>query len=111
MPVFTLKMVTRRNQLEADIMVDGMDDILNSNAGGVANIVAFAMRFVLWSFSPKKRNVIILDEPFKDLSKEYQHNVAEMVSALAKKTGAQIIMVSHHIIPTNFIDNSIKVKK
>jgi DNA repair exonuclease SbcCD ATPase subunit len=110
-PVFSLKIVQRRNQLEADVMVDGMDDILDSTGGGVADVVAFAMRFAMWSFSPKKRNVLVLDEPFRNLSKDYQSAVAEMVSVLSQKTNSQIIMVSHHAVLSDYVNNTIEVKK
>jgi len=110
-PDFSLKIVQRRNQLEADLTVDGMDGILDSSGGGVADIVAFAMRFAMWSFLPKKRKLLILDEPFRNLSKEYQSAVAEMVSVLSKKTQSQIIMVSHHAILSDYVDNTIEVKR
>lgn len=63
---------------------------------GVVDIAAFALRIALWNVQqPKSRNTIILDEPFKFLSKDLVPNAARMLVELSGKLGLQIILVTH----------------
>jgi DNA repair exonuclease SbcCD ATPase subunit len=71
-------------------------DPLFSSGGGAVDIAAMALRVAIWSLTqPKTRNVLILDEPFRFLSKEYQSKASIMLKELSKKLSLQIIMVSH----------------
>ena len=71
-------------------------DPLFSSGGGAVDIAAMALRVAIWSLTqPKTRNVLILDEPFRFLSREYQVKASVMLKELSQKLGLQIIMVSH----------------
>jgi DNA repair exonuclease SbcCD ATPase subunit len=41
------------------------------------------------------RKVIILDEPFKQISEEYRDRAIEFVKKVSEQTGIQIILVTH----------------
>jgi len=44
---------------------------------------------------PKLRRLLVLDEPFKFVSLNYQERVREMLETLSKRLNIQIIMVTH----------------
>jgi len=91
--------VERRNKTECDILFqrEGKTvDPLNASGGGAVDIAAFALRVATWSMqNPKTRKVMILDEPFKNLSREYQEKGSEMLKELSTRLGIQFIIVTH----------------
>jgi len=94
-----LEFVIRRGKTEADIyfIKDGERiDPLSATGGGVVDIASFALRVALWSLSqPKTRNIMILDEPFRFLSRDLQPKASLMLKELSEKLNLQFIMVSH----------------
>ena len=93
-----LEFVERRNKTECDILFTrgGTEIKPFDGGGGAVDIAAFALRIASWSMqSPRSRNVLILDEPFKHLKGEQANvQVLEMVQELSTKLQLQIIMVS-----------------
>jgi DNA repair exonuclease SbcCD ATPase subunit len=91
--------VIRRGKTECDLLFEKngeMFDPLTSSGGGAIDIAAMALRVAIWSLTqPKPRNILILDEPFRFLSQEYQIKASIMLKELSKKLNLQIIMVSH----------------
>lgn len=91
--------VIRRGKTECDLLFEKNGEIfdpLTSSGGGTVDIASMALRVAIWSLTqPKTRNVLILDEPFRFLSKEYQIKASIMLKELSKKLQLQIIMVSH----------------
>lgn len=79
--------------------VDGVElvtDIVGSKGGGVVAVVSFLLRlFVLLLSKPPLRHVLLLDESFAHVSKEYVPNLARLLRQLVNETGVQIILVSH----------------
>lgn len=96
---FKIRFVTRRGRTEADLLLerDGVEiDPMGAVGGGVIDVVSFALRVALWSIAvPKLRAVLILDEPFKFLSRGYQPKASAMIQEISKKLGIQFIIVSH----------------
>jgi len=96
---FEVEFVTSRKQTEVNLwfVKDGERfHPLSATGGGVVDVAALALRISLWAIqSPRTRNVLILDEPLRHLSRYYLVKASEMISALAKKTGIQIIMIAH----------------
>lgn len=93
-----LDFVERRNKTECDIYFSRGGDRIKpfEGGGGPIDVAAFALRVASWSMdSPRSRNTLILDEPFKHLKgEEANKRMLEMVSEVSKKLGLQIIMVS-----------------
>jgi len=91
--------VIRRGKTECDLLFEKnreLFDPLASSGGGAVDIAAMALRVAIWSLTQSKpRNVLILDEPFRFLSKEYQIKASIMLKELSEKLKLQIIMVSH----------------
>ncbi len=71
-------------------------DVMSARGGGLAAVVGFLLRLVVLLLSKQRQEtVLILDEPFTHLSKEYVPLMAEFLRELADKTGIQILLVSH----------------
>ena len=97
----TMKLVVRerlqRNQkfYTLAISIDGVEtDDWNSASGGVVDVLSFMLRVVLLSVS-SNRKFVVLDEPFKGLSKGYRENLGTFLNLLADKLGIQFLIVSH----------------
>lgn len=112
---FVLNFVKKRNKTEAEMYLedkDGQYDILNSCGGGISDVVTFALRIVLWNLQrPKTSNVMILDEPFKFLSKDLQRKASLLVKNISDKLGVQFIIVSHQNDIIEYADKIFKVNK
>jgi len=94
-----VEFVHKRNKTECDLFFerDG-NKIKPLEAAGVGavDVATFALRIASWSMmNPKPNNTIILDEPFKHLSDNYQEKASIMLKELSKKLKIQFIIVSH----------------
>ena len=87
----------KRNRTEASmsLLKDGHPmDPMDANGGGIVDITAFALRLAAWSLS-RTDNVIIMDEPFRFLSRNLHPRAGEIIKKLSQKLRLQIIMVTH----------------
>ncbi len=109
---FELEFVTKSNKTAAHFWFEKDGDKYtpgSSTGGGPLDIAAFALRTSLWSLvTPRLRNILILDEPFRFLSKDLQPLASEMLKMISSKLGLQIIMVSHN---EDLIEGADKVFK
>jgi DNA repair exonuclease SbcCD ATPase subunit len=96
---FKLDFVIRRNVTEVDILLEKNGkqiDPLTEVGGGLLDILSLALRISLWSlFSKAKNNTIILDEPFKFLSRDLQYKAGEMLKKISNDLNLQLIIVTH----------------
>lgn len=94
-----LEFIEKRNKTECEIYFERnkkKKDPLRSGGHGAANIASFSLRVAGFSLeNPKPRNVMILDEPFKDLSPRFHEPASEMTKEVSKQLGLQLIIVSH----------------
>lgn len=77
----------------------GLDTpILGAKGGGIEDIVNTAVRIGIIKAlkDPSIDGPIILDEPYKQLSAEYQPAIAEFLSRIATDFGRQIILSTHN---------------
>jgi DNA repair exonuclease SbcCD ATPase subunit len=90
----------KRGKTEANILFKrdgGICRPMLASGGGAVDVAAFGLRVAIWSLkSPKSRNTIILDEPFRFLSKQHQERASQLLSEISKKLKLQIIMVTHN---------------
>ena len=95
---FKIKFVQRRGKTEADLVFcrDGLElsDPLNELGGGVIDVAAFALRMACILLSkPKKRRLIVLDEPFKNIrGEENKKRTKDMLIRMANEMGIQVII-------------------
>lgn len=96
---FVIDFERKRGRTEARLKFkrNGQEmDPLNSSGGGAIDIAAFALRVAsLILHRPRLSRVIVLDEPMKFVSAEYQTAVRQMLEGLAKDMGLQIVFVTH----------------
>jgi hypothetical protein len=76
----------------------GLDvDPLTASGGGMVDVAAFALRVACLILSrPRLSRVLVLDEPFRFVSEQYQDNVRSMMEQLSEEMGIQIIMITHN---------------
>jgi DNA repair exonuclease SbcCD ATPase subunit len=106
--VFDIDFKIERGRTSAQLIFkkDGIDlDPISASGGGVVDLAAFALRLSAWSLGHTD-NVIILDEPFRFLSKELRSRAGEIMKKLSKSLGLQIIIVTHM---DELIDNSDRI--
>jgi DNA repair exonuclease SbcCD ATPase subunit len=110
---FAVEFIQRRNKTECDLYFvrDGNKvDPLTASGVGAVDVAAFALRIASWSMSsPHSRNTIILDEPFRFLSKNYQEQASLMLKEISQKLGIQMIIISHEEALTENVDAIFQV--
>lgn len=108
-----LDFVERRNKTECDIFFERNNerfDPLDASGGGSVDVASFALRIASWSMAiHRTRNVIILDEPLRFLSAEYQENASEMIKEISTKLGIQFIIITHEPILASYADKVFTV--
>ncbi len=94
-----VEFVQRRGKTECDLMFQRgkqVIDPLSASGGGAVDVASFALRVASWSMQrPKTRNVLLLDEPFKNLSEGLLPKASEMLKQVSDKLGLQIVMITH----------------
>ena len=94
---FILRFVKRREKTEADLLFvkDGNEGSpMDISGGGPLDVASFALRTATWAIKPT-RNILILDEPGKYISRDLQSKFSEMIKHLSVKLGLQFLIVSH----------------
>ena len=88
-----------RGRTEARLVFvrDGVEvNPIDSSGGGVVDVAAFALRLSCLMLSrPARRRVVVMDEPFRFVSKAYRPAVALLLEQLSKELSVQFIVVTH----------------
>lgn len=112
---FCIDVGTERNTITVRFFVESLVngykaklDILSAKGGGVADVVAFLLQFLMVHYLPNRRPIIICDEPWKNLSADYKTRFASFVKMICKKAGVQVIIVTHD---PEYIDVADKIYK
>ncbi|MFA5048697.1 MAG: AAA family ATPase [Patescibacteria group bacterium] len=110
---FEINFVIKRDKTEASLSVNKNGFEMtpkDSNGGGLKDILGLALRFALWKYS-RSRKLILLDEPFKNLSKDLQSKAGEILKLLSQKLGIQIIMITHEQELMEIADKTFEIQK
>ncbi|MDD5006855.1 MAG: hypothetical protein PHC68_00465 [Syntrophorhabdaceae bacterium] len=93
---FQIKFLDRRGAVECEFSLKRgeAERGVFSAGGGVVDIVATALRFSVLMLS-KNRRVIILDEPFRNLSRNWHPLASEFIKEVSTELGIQVILVTH----------------
>jgi len=106
--------VQRRNKTECDLYFERDDnriDPLSASGVGAVDVASFALRVASWSMQrPKSRPTLILDEPFRFLSANYQEQASVMIKEISQKLGIQFIIITHESILTSCADKVFETK-
>lgn len=113
---FRLEFTTSRNRTEAQLLFydqrTGKEvDPMNASGGGVVDLTAFALRIACYVLENNTDNVIILDEPFRFISRDLQERAGKILKTLSEKLHIQIIMVTHIKELIDCADRVFEVKK
>lgn len=87
-------------------------DPMTSNGGGFVDVISFCFRVIIVSMHHRllgTRMIMLLDEPFRMVSKQYRNNVRELLVQLSQKLGMQFIYVTHD--ESLIIDQCIQVRQ
>jgi DNA repair exonuclease SbcCD ATPase subunit len=110
---FKVEFLQRRNKMECDLYFERAGnkvDPLTASGGGAVDVAAFALRIASWSMrKPHTRAVIVLDEPFRFLSVDYQPYASMMIKELSERLGIQFIIVTHEKELAAYADNVVNV--
>ena len=105
----------KRGKTEANLLFKRGENLVRpmlASGGGAVDVAAFGLRVAIWSLkTPRSRNTIILDEPFRYLSKQHQEKAGQLLSEISKKLSIQIIMVTHNQEYIKSADKVFLVKK
>ena len=96
---FRIHFERKRGQTEARLVFvrDGAEiDPISASGGGVVDVASFALRLAcLMLTRPPVRRLVVLDEPFKFVSKGYRPAVRAMLETLSTEMGVQFVVVTH----------------
>ncbi len=96
---FKIEFTQKRNQVEASFVFvrDGETyDPLLAAGGGVLAVACFALRLaVIYLTKNATRRIMVLDEPFGQLSAEYRGPLAALLTILAEEFDFQFILITH----------------
>lgn len=82
----------------------------DARGGGIVDVVSLALRLALMELArPKPGGPLILDEPGKMISAEYAPNLARFLQEYARRTGRQVLMVTHNDALAEVADRSYRV--
>lgn len=98
---FKINFIVKNNRTAAELKLTrrGMEvDPKDSIGGGIMDVAAFALRIASWKLkTPKTRNTIIIDEPFKHLSRgDFEEKAAGIIKMLSEKLNLQFILSTHN---------------
>lgn len=106
---FKLHLERKRNKLECrPVIIENEHEYSPENdmGGGLIDIISFAWRIVLWSMErPRSRNVIVLDEPMKNMG-DLIGLGGKMLKEISSKLGFQLIIITHDQELMEFGDTS-----
>lgn len=95
---FSIEIKTLRGQAAMEFTVRKRElvrDPMDSHGGGLVNIVSMVLRLVIVALTPGLSRVVVLDEPFAQLSQSYVEGVSKFIRELVDTTGIQLLIVSH----------------
>lgn len=110
---FQMNFETRRGKTECDLYLETdageRVNIQDAAGGGVADIVSFGLRIAAWTIS-RTDNIILLDEPFKFLSRDLRPLGAEIIKRISDKLNIQFIIITHDSEILDIADKEFKIK-
>ena len=96
---FEIRFEQKRGRTEAKLIFrrDGLEvSPISGSGGGTVDVAAFALRAAcLVLHRPRLRRILVLDEPFKFLSRDLRPRVRSMLEEMSKDLKLQIVMVTH----------------
>ena len=96
---FEIEFARKRGRTEAALWLvrDGKKyDPKDGVGGGVRDVAALGLRLAkLLLELPRRRRLLVLDEPFRNLSKKYRPKMVALLNSLSRELGVQFVIVTH----------------
>jgi DNA repair exonuclease SbcCD ATPase subunit len=106
--------VERRNKTECDIIFEKAEQQispLDASGYGAVDVASLALRVACWSMKfPRTRHTLILDEPFRFLSRDKQEMASIIKKEISDKLEIQFIIVTHEETLAKQADKTFNVK-
>lgn len=102
-----IKAEVKRGQFEVSFELHQGDEVfspLDEMEGGVLDVVSFGLRIAYIALRPVRR-LLILDEPFKWVGAANRVRLPDLLEALSRDLGFQIIIVTH--LPELISDDAV----
>lgn len=114
--VFKINFKLSRGKTEAELKFlsqkTGLPiDPMNASGGGVVDLTSFALRIASWVLERESDNVIILDEPFRFVSRDLVDRAGKILKVLSEKMKLQVILVTHIPELIDVADRVFEVRK
>jgi len=113
---FSILLKPTKGRPEADYLLvnktSGKEMIFNpmlSNGGGITDLLSVALKFALLQLLGYD-GIMWLDEPFKQISKEYVPAAGKLLSYMGETSGRQIIYITHNEDLVNVCNKVFTVK-
>ncbi len=95
---FVVTFVERRNNVEADIMLEDSDgeqfSVLDDSGGGLADFIALLLRMTYIILS-EHANILAADEPMKFVDRDRVPEAAKFIRKVCEDFNFQLLFVSH----------------
>ena len=108
---FKVEFVERRNVTECDMWFEENGhkfSLLESRGFGMTDIASFALR-VAYILLHESDNVLIIDEPFRNLSEDRHEVTSQMIKTLSEELKIQFIISTHVTSLKEYADKSFYV--
>lgn len=95
---FVIRFERKRNRTEAELSFvrDGLEvDPMTASGGGAVDVAAFALRVACLTLQKDLEQILVLDEPFRFLSKEYRPRIRVLLETLSEDLDIQFLIVTH----------------
>lgn len=96
---FEIEFQRKRNKTEAILLFRRRGqqlDPLDASGGGVVDVAAFALRLSCLSLRiPQQRHLVVMDEPFRNVSPGYRPRIKKMLEMLTEELGFQFILATN----------------
>lgn len=96
---FEIDFVEKRGKTEAEMLFKrggNLVDPMSASGGGVVDVASFAARVARLMLSrPVRRRLLVLDEPFRFVSRDLRPRVRELIEKLSAEIQMQFVLVTH----------------
>jgi len=110
---FKVEFTERRNTTECDMWIEENGyrySLFESRGFGMTDVISFALR-VAYILLHKTDNVLIIDEPYRNLGKDKHEVASQMIRELAEELNMQFIICTHSDTLISFAHKSFHVKQ
>jgi len=115
---FKVEFVPKRNSMECNLLFERSDgkeirtlDPLDGCGHGAADLASIGLKTSFAMLKENCRRTIIIDEPFRALSKDRHPLAAKVIKEISKELGIQFIIVTHGVDLSYEADKIFTVEK